>query len=119
MHEHLKGHGIRIIRNIIHENGTFVLDFAGILTDDLPLYRDLHLSHDVLHGHHLILKVTSVNNIRIIRFLNGSAEIAALLSLSKAALLEWTLLSGSLADRSFSLLCRLLRCTSNGSCICR
>ncbi len=118
MHEHLKGHRIRIIGNIKHENSPFILDFTGILTDDFSLYRDLHLSHDVLHGHHFILEVTSVNDIRIIRFLNGSAEVAAVLPLSKAALLERTLLSGSFADRTLSLFCRILRCASGSRCIC-
>ena len=118
MHKHLKGHRICIIRDIEHQNGPFILDFTGILTDDFSLYRDLHLSHDVLHRHHFILEVTSVNDIRIIRFLNGSAEVAAVLPLSKAALLERTLLSGSFADRTFSLLCRILWCTTGSRCIC-
>ena len=61
------GYGIRKVRHIKHQDGLLVSDLPGIKADDLA--PDDHLSHFslyIFYGDGFLLKISSVNHIRMI-----------------------------------------------------
>ena len=75
-------HGIREIRHVEHDNGSFILDLPGIHLDDLAPENHLaYLSYHILDGHGFLLEIPAVNHVWIIRLLQGTG-IAAFSELS-------------------------------------
>ncbi len=66
-HEKLHRHGVRIIRDIIDQNGPLVLDLPLVLPDHPAAYHHFaHFAYNILDGHCLLLEVPAVNHIRVV-----------------------------------------------------
>ncbi len=78
-HEKLHRHGVRIIRDIIDQNGPLVLDLPLVLPDHLAAYHHFaHFAYNILDGHCLLLEVPAVNHIRVVGAFQRTLIVALL-----------------------------------------
>ena len=78
-HKEFHRHGVRVIRDIINQNGPLILDLPLVHTDD-PAADDhlTDLPDDILDGHGLLLKVPAVDHIWIVGPFQRTFKVALL-----------------------------------------
>ena len=85
MQEYLYGNRICKIRNIKHINGFFIADFPGFNRCNLTADRHFtHLTGNCIYRNRIIIKIPSINHIRIIR----TAKRTRTLVIAKSSLSE-------------------------------
>ena len=111
--EHLHSDRVIIVRHRKHDDRFLVSDLTGLKTDDLSVNGDLaHLGDNLVKGDRLVIKVFSVDQVRIIALFHRTIEIL---------FAEFTFPSGSasrLSGVSFYiiLICSALFLLLSGAC---